>query len=104
MKTDILRWFRLGPSRTQATNRCRNYLARGVSILLGIALILLHHLSPRRQDHLIPALLQETLPLFFIQGPGALGRCSRGRFRFRIFTRDLLAEVIPGYQVLSVGL
>lgn len=102
MKTDILRWFRLGSIKNTSSEQMSQLFSTREFVLLGIALILLHHLSPRRQDHLVPALLQETLSLFFILGPGALGRCSRGRFR--IFTRDLRAEVIPGYQVLSVGL
>lgn len=68
---------------------------------LGAALILLHHLLPRSQNHVIATLLEQTLPFVFVLRPRTFarrnGRCLRG------FTRRFGAEIVPRYQVLSIS-
>jgi hypothetical protein len=43
----------------QAVNRSRDYLTR-IFASLATALLLLHHLPPRREDHLVSTLLSEA--------------------------------------------
>lgn len=46
-----------------------NNSARSKILLLRIVLVLLHHPSPCRKDHLIAAFLEETLAFIFILRP-----------------------------------
>ena len=46
-----------------------NYYKHVMTPLLGVILILLHHLPPRRKNHLIAAFLEETLALILVLRP-----------------------------------
>ena len=70
-------WCRARPGLSSSKTVYRKASCRQASVTVLIsysALALLHHLPPRRQDHIIPTLLQYPLALFLILRPGGLGR------------------------------
>lgn len=69
------------------------------------SLIFLHHLPPRRQNHLVPPLLQQALALLLALRPARRGRSLRRRgLGGAVLGLEFRAEIVAGDQVLGIGL
>ena len=80
-------------------NQARYIVLHTVYALLIRLHNLLHHPLPRSQDHVIPALLEQTLALILVLRPRILGLRRGG---FGTVSGDLGCQIVPGDQVLGV--